>query len=97
MKILTIDEEFIGAQIELLKIVFESSIGHSREYSSELLSHFLISPQKKMIYDFRKSLKDFLLKINKNFKFELPEEVRFEHHCRLLEKEQSGSSCCRIF
>lgn len=93
---MTIDEDFVGKQKDLLTLVLQTSQARSREYSHKIKAHFGCSPLDVKQKDFRKPLREFLKMLDKKHKFLTSEVDDFQRSCQILEKE-SNSSCCRVF
>lgn len=93
---MTIDEEFTGVQRKLLNLVVQTCQGTSRLYSQELLRHFGCTRERPEAKDFRKSLRQFLTKLDDMYSFSSEEKKAFRESCKILEKENKPT-CCRIF
>lgn len=83
-------------QQKLINLILQTCQGNSRQYSRELLAHFVGEEKKEEKKDFRKQLKSFLTKLNEVYSFSVEEKNAFHRSCKILEKE-NRPSCCRIF
>ena len=93
---MSIDEEFVGLQKQLIHLVLQTCKGKSRYFSNDLLTHFKCFPKEQDPKDFRKSLKQFLMKLDDKYNFSIEEKEAFERSCKVLEKENKPT-CCKIF
>lgn len=93
---MTIDEEFLGLQRNLIHLILQNSKGRSRYFSQDLLNHFNCKPKEKEQKDFRKALRQFLICLDDKHRFTIEEKEAFERSCKILEKENKPT-CCTIF
>ena len=75
---MTIDEEFIGLQRNLIHLIIQTSKGRSRYFSKDLLEHFNCKTKEKETKDFRKPLRQFLERLDEKYEFLLEEKEAFE-------------------